>query len=203
MTDRPPGTPHTTPPTPGRRTPGWAASHRTPRQQTPSTPFDTADTGGPPRDDRIPPSPGGRRATTRQPDPPTPSGPSRTRRKDLVRPPPDPRHDSTRDPTRDPTRDHGDGVSRDQRDLPEGRSRRNSRETTPETRGGLTARDLTRPRALRGPRHPGRPVSGQWFIDQIETEPMTPQQHRTAIRALAALIAEWQEKNNPPPENAN
>lgn len=134
----------------------------------------------------------GRRADTTHPPDPAPTRRSKPRRRDRIRPP-GPRQDRTGDPVRDPAED----VSREHRDPRDGRSR----ETTPETRGGLTARDLTRPRALRTPRHPGRPVSGQWFIDQIETAPMTPEQHRTAVRALAALIAEWQEKNNPP-ENA-
>jgi len=33
---------------------------------------------------------------------------------------------------------------------------------------------------------------GRWRVARIETAPMTAQQHRAAVAALAALIAGWQ-----------
>lgn len=35
-----------------------------------------------------------------------------------------------------------------------------------------------------------------WAVERIDTEPMTPSQHRDAITALASLITEWNAKEH-------
>jgi hypothetical protein len=40
-----------------------------------------------------------------------------------------------------------------------------------------------------------------WRVEQIDTEPMTPQQYDLAVTPLATLIAEWSAKQENPKED--
>lgn len=45
---------------------------------------------------------------------------------------------------------------------------------------------------------PGRPHDTTIRVERIETEPMTAEEYRRAVIALAALINEWKHQENPP-----